>query len=375
MRIAQRRIFMKSRILSLLFLMVSAFVVQATETVPVGACQIECPAKSDTYVSINFTRTPVFQGVVASVDKTSSSITVANNPAWSESQFVYLAGSKDRCYVKFLSGSFEGEWFDIQANTADTLTIKVDSSTDLSKISAGDKLQIIPYWTLNTLFPNGANLDKSTNAIVPMSGTTLINKYTEFSDGDILTEKGVNISASFIFYYNAVSGKWAAAGASGNYADTIIEPNAVLKIRQQKDYPVVISLVGALPMTCSVIKIKSSTSHQDYYLAIPSSTQIKLSDLTAVLVDTGIFKPSSVLVTNDLLYLFDNTETGMNRSPTKIYRYRNSGSLLGWNEVGTSTSANDDIIPSDAAIVISKKPHNIDAETLKGSFKPDYIGE
>ena len=357
---------MKLRALSVLCFFLAAQASWGAESSPVGACQIQLNPKVDTYVSVNFTRTPEYQGAVASLNADSGIVQLGNNPAWASNCFAYDEVSQPkRYYAKFMDGALEGEWFDIRANTEDTLTLLI-SAEDLAKVEVGDNLQIIPYWTLDTLFPEGGVLDKVTSGIA-YDGGTIVFKYTNFNDGVVEHPKGVNIPASKSFYYFAKSNCWKSGVE--NAGSEIIEPNAVLKFRQQKNYSINVPFVGAVPMSATVFNVKTETDHQDYRLAVPTTTKVKLSDLTPMLISTGIIEPSTSRDMRDILFLYDNSKQTLNPSATDWFFFLESTSK--W--YNSKQVPSDDVeIASDATLMIRKKPQ--DAQTvIKGKFTPEYL--
>src|SRR5438270_11048151 len=69
-------------------------------TDPVGFTTTSCLARSDTYVSIPFTRPSVFTGTVLSAG--SNVLTFIGTPVWMYNQFVYVLISQSETYMVFI---------------------------------------------------------------------------------------------------------------------------------------------------------------------------------------------------------------------------------------------------------------------------------
>ena len=126
---------------------------QTATTPPVGFVKLAALGSSDTLVSTPLERAPEYVGVVSGVSD--DVITVQGATDWNANQFLYEPGIQSKTYcVRFVSGARAGAYFTVLGNTANTLTIDPNGEI-LSKVTAGDKLQITPYWTIGTLFPSG----------------------------------------------------------------------------------------------------------------------------------------------------------------------------------------------------------------------------
>ncbi|HEV8543207.1 MAG TPA: TIGR02597 family protein, partial [Verrucomicrobiae bacterium] len=138
---------------------------------------------SDTMFSVPFLRPAAELGAVVSVS--ANSIRLRGAPEWQPNQWTYVAGIQTNTYfLLFRSGSHEGESYTITANTADTLTLDLQGVA-LDGVAAGDRVAIVPYWTLGTVFPGGTGVNSS-----PTPG----NRLTEIFLPDI-SGVGVNLSA------------------------------------------------------------------------------------------------------------------------------------------------------------------------------------
>ncbi|MFU8849280.1 MAG: TIGR02597 family protein, partial [Opitutales bacterium] len=168
-------------------------------TDPIGVNKITCPVNSDTIVGIPFRK----EGSRSTVTS-ASPINVVGEPDLKEiplSALTLEAGSLTQHYLKFDSGSRDGRWYDITANTATSVTIDLNGDT-LDGVTTGDRVTIAEYWTLNTLFPPAnATGDPTTtgHAVVGSNGTGSRNRKTEILYPDLLG-LGINRAAPSQYY-------------------------------------------------------------------------------------------------------------------------------------------------------------------------------
>ena len=335
-----------------------------------GAYQIECPADSDTYISIPVTRPAEFSGVVESVQNSAYKIVAKGEPNWAANKFVYSAGTQSNYYyVKFTSGALEGAWFNVLSNSEYALELEIGEG-ELSKVAAGDSFEVIPHWSLSTLFPNGGGFTPNSSPVYGLGAST-IYKYTAFENGKlVLPYVGKNMAFRASYYYRSVNSSWMNGRTEAN--DDIIEPNTFLVVRQPEASSATISVSGTVPLCATTIELATydEISDQDNYIAVPAATDIKLSDLTAALIDSGIFVPttSPLPIAVDSIYVYDNSFVQKNKAPSKSYFYRSTGNV-GW--YSGRTLANDDIIKAGSAILIRKKSTGA-PYAGRGTFKPFY---
>ena len=154
--------------------------------------------------------------------------------------------------------------------------------------------------------------------------------------------------------------------------DDIIEPNTFIVVRQPETESATISVSGTIPLCSTTIELATydEISDQDNYIAVPAATDIKLSDLTSALIESGIFAPttSPLPIAVDSIYVYDNSVIQKNKAPSKSYFYRSTGNV-GW--YSGKTLANDDVIKAGSAILIRKKSTGA-PYAGRGTFKPFY---
>lgn len=352
-----------------------AYAVSATSPV-FGVYKVDCPADSDTYIGISTTRTPEFSGVVEGVQTANFKIVAKGEPQWATNKFVYVASSQpNHYYLKFTSGELEGAWFDIKSNDAYSLEIEIGSA-ELAKVAAGDSFQIIPHWTMSTLFPDGGGFLKATK-IAATAGASILYKNTAFENG-VVYPTGANKAAleSFSFRERGSAVGWRDA-KKNDASDAVIEPNAFLKVAQPADGSSSITISGTIPMCATSFEIftmegESGTETQDIYLSVPSATDIALSELTTVLIDSGALVPSTGVAANptDAIYVYGNERSGKNLAADKLVFYRKRGSVAKWMD-DNRNDADSLTLKAGTAIVIRKKADTTPV-AYRCIFKPNY---
>ena len=350
-----------------------------------GSMSFACAPDGDSVVSFPVSRIPAASGVVESVD--AGALTIVSKDALSggENAFVYdSAANPDHYYLKFTSGALEGAWFDVSANTSQSVSVKIGAS-DISSVEKGDSFEIIPHWTLNSLFPNGGVLKKND---VPAKGVkcSIVAKYTYYDEsGTLVVPKGVNNAYQKFFYYRQYGNDvgWRER-RSGNLdcGDQIIEPNSFIILRHfEEGEPATLKISGCVPQCATAVEVVGlSDSNQENYAAMPSCCDISLSSLTASLVDSGLFAASTGAVRPaDALLLYDNSAFDKYKAPTEtFFYYAGALSPRGWYKVGSGSpsqrKADDYVLKAGSALVILKKSDGTDT-FLRIKYKPPYIAK
>ena len=161
---------------------------QTVATDPVGFVQPYATspnmlASSDTAVSLPFTRPPEFVG--ATTAATANTLTVSGSP-WTANQFVYQSTPSQHNTYFVLIGPHsstnpkEGRMYQITGNTTNQLTVN-NGGDDISTVAATTQILVIPYHTMNSVFPaSDANVSfvPSTNFLLGRKTTVLIPNYS-----------------------------------------------------------------------------------------------------------------------------------------------------------------------------------------------------
>ena len=328
----------------------------SSTTPPVGYVKTTLLANSDTFIGASLTRPPAYVGTV--LGAAGSGITVSGEPQWEIGAFTYVAGVQPNTYYVRLGAApegetnpFEGRTFTVEVGGASDLIVTDPLNGDLSTVPAGTKIEVIPYWTLNTLFPPedaGVTFEESPSALITQRKTQVL-----FSDK---TGVGINIPKNKIYFF--FNGNWRKSGSSSllSFDDVIIEPQTPIMVRDtsagatDKDF----LLHGNVLLGKLVSFVKSQASEpQDNYLNVPFPIPRTLGTLG--LIDSGVFQvsPSSLLSQRkDLLLIYSNTTVVTPKPYADAYYYANGA----WRKVGGSASLDfdDQEIDSDVQIILRK---------------------
>jgi uncharacterized protein (TIGR02597 family) len=347
----------------------SAFLIALTAAVghaatatsePVGTQSLSLPANSDTYVSLPLHRPAAYVGQVVSVS--GNVITVAGTPGWSASQFVYTSGSQSNTYYAFIrSGTKEGNYYTVTANTGNALTLDLAGDT-LTGLTAGDTLSVIPYWTLGTLFPAG-DADVSFTA-----SPSVASIRTSILVADLQTN-GINLAASRIyFFYNSA---WRQGGQSLTLSknDDILIPDTHFIVRNGATGGT-LTHAGAVVTKKTVLPLLTqAAAKQDNAVALVRPIPVRLND--AGLISSNAFTPStSPALRKDELLVFDNTIVGKNKAATAVYYYYNNA----WRRVGQPATADygaDIVFGPDTGVLIRKAASGT-GQAVTWSHSPSY---
>lgn len=298
-------------------ILTSAFAsAQSAATDPVGFLSDNIPANSDATVTAPLNRPSAFQGVIQSI--AGNVITVAGTPGWTTSpkQFVRVTGVQpDAFYVQIGNGTKAGMYATVTDNTANSVTITLNPTDDLSGIATeavsgtgnGAKISIFPYWTPSTLFP--ANWPAGTQVLL-------------FDDA----VAGINPSAAQILVYTGTA--WLDNGNGQNANNLLIHPVDAMVIRNQSNNPISRTVLGSVPMIRhrSVVSTLAANSAQDVYIAYQSPAP-ELIGSSGLGFSAG-----------DQLLVFNNSTTGVNKSASQILIYTGSQWLDNGNGQNVTTT-------------------------------------
>ena len=340
---------------TLVGLTVSADVV----TDPVGFYKIVAQTNADTYTSVPFTRMPESSGAVQSV--AANVITASGTPGWTSSEWVFPATSpndgtvSNTYYVVMTTGNKKGAYYKILANDPTTLTVELipEDLTSAPAVGAGDTFRIIPFWTLNTVWPNG-------QGVTPSPGTTTGNRRTQVvfpAIGGV----GFNLAPTVTFYFlqSASAGTNWAITTGGNYNHQIILPDQYVIVRQPVSVvaPSTNTTLGQVSMYNWRIPLYGTNSQQDSYIGLPRPAVATLYDLGFTNNNNANgFLPSPGTTSGnrrDTLLTLDNTSQGQNKAPVSTYYMLNSGQWRITTDSGTD-QGNITIFQPGQAFIIRK---------------------
>jgi len=351
---------------------------QTVATDPVGAITLTLKGNSDTFISLPFNRPVALETTVQNVS--GNTINIAGSANLTPGQFVYAAGTQSNTYyVQFTSGARAGMYYTVTANGASSITIDPNGDAGFSgNVSTSDGFRVIPYWTLNTLFPSGQGINGS-----PSFGLGSRNTQLLFPDN---STPGINRSpSSSYFYYNGTANggagwRQASALVTTLFNDTILYPDNFFIVRNNIAGDTSLVLVGAVPMSPLATPIATSGNNvdQDIFIGLPVPANVTL--VGSNLFQSGTFTGSSSFslpARQDQLLVFDDTSALQNRSPSTIYFYYTGSSNggPGWRKASDLVT---NIVDTAAIFVpgkgyILRKKGTATPQTSIWTFTPSYL--
>lgn len=359
----------RSLLLRLLFaLVLPAGLFAADRSDPVGLFRITLHGNSDTMVSLPLQRPPLVETTLASL--TGSVLTLsADVPA-------LPAGG---AFVLVMSGTFEGAAFPVTAVTGRALTIDNQGLTltgfktvATSNVATADLVAVVPYWTLDTLFPAGKGINPSTSTL---------SRATEILFFDD-SQSGVNLAASASYFYFAgnatVAAGWYKVGAplTSSAGTQRLAPHTYFIVRHNIVGDTKLLIGGGVRMAGYLVplRLRMASVDQDNFVALPIATPITLG--TSRLVESGAFVASaSPTALQDQLLVFDNTQIGHNKASSATYFYfaGNASKAAGWYKVGATSQTADSFTLKPGEGYIIRKFHTATAQTNVWTGLPAYL--
>jgi uncharacterized protein (TIGR02597 family) len=327
---------------------------ESVATDPVGFVRVNCKAASDTSITLPLTRPPEFAGTAASV---AGNVVTVSSVSWVANDWTYGIGANpsNTYYVLVTSGASEGAYYTITGNSPTTLTVDPNGAPSAASdgFAEGDQFKIIPYWTLNTAFPNGSGIKPSPDVFSPKS--TLL--FTS-------NAAGVNLPLSTAYFYH--DGSQAAAGwyIEGNL-NAGIQNDVVLN--QEQSYVVRNSAAGATSPTLvgavstakyrTVLSILAPNKQQDHFVGLSFPIDISLSQ-TGLQSSPAFVRSADVFNPKDVVILHNNTAPGINKPLGISYFYHDgTQAAAGWYIEGNLSAGVQDtqkVIKAGEGFVIRK---------------------
>ncbi len=351
---------------------------QSVTTDPVGAITLTLKGSSDTLVSLPFQRPTALETQVSSISGNVISIAASANVTGN--QFVYSSGNQTNTYyLQFTTGNRKGMFYTVTANTPTNITVDPNGDAGLSgNVGTGDTFRVIPYWTLNTIFPAGQGINGSPGPAANQRNSSIL-----FLPNNT---PGINlVPAAIFYYYNGTSGGgagWRQVGATFSTIqnDTIVYPDSYFVVRNSIAGDTTLTLVGAVPMAAYSTPISTLANNQAQDIFIGVSAPVPVTLGASNLVSSGAFLPSSSPAANqrnDQLLVFNTGVAGFNRQPSGIYYYYNgtAGGGAGWRLAGdvfTNIYDNTTIFQPGQAYILRKKA-TATPQTVIWSFTPSYL--
>ncbi len=302
---------------------------------PVGAFRLRLRGNSDTIVSLPLQRPALIEATVAS--RSANAITLS-----ADLPTLPASGA----FALVMSGSLEGAVLPISVASGRTATVGV-TGFDLSSLKTAashsaalaDLVAIVPYWTLDTLFPAGQGVHASTSPSVRSTEVLLFDP----------TRAGINLSATSTFFYFAGNPSkpagWYKVGDTASALGTQrLDPHAWFILRHNVPSETSLVIFGGVQMAGFRLPLAllAANTAQDNFVALPIATPITLGN--SRLVASGAFIAStSPAARADELLVYDNSIVGHNKSAAATFFYfaGNPSKAAGWYRVGDTAQTAD----------------------------------
>jgi uncharacterized protein (TIGR02597 family) len=310
-------------------------------TTPVGYITKTVNANADLRLGLPFKQSSSFSGAAASVSSGTINVTGSMPDVTTAAHYAWIT-----------SGTLEGNWYVVSSSDASSVTVAEDLES--AGLSADDTLEVIPFWTLNTLFPDGNGFTASSDPFGPIA-------FILTSD---ISGQGTNLApATAYFYHDGSLGPagWYINGdlGSGTQDNTALSPEAYITIRNGTSSAITATVAGTVPSAVvSNDVVQRAAGDQDNQIPNPYPSGVTLAN-------SGLADGASPALTPspdpfspvDLLLVFDAQPTATNPAPDKAFFYHD-GSLgpAGWYINGDLGAGTQDTytIPAGAAIVVRK---------------------
>jgi uncharacterized protein (TIGR02597 family) len=232
---------------------------------------------------------------------------------------------------------------------------------DLTGVSAGDQLAIIPYWTLGTAFPGGAGITPSINTAAPGRRTQLLFLHPWYGSSGAFDNQ-------IFYFYNFWRRSYPTTPASTNFNDMVILPGQPFIARQPTNgvtnvtFAASGSLVQYATRTClaqpTTLGLGPAFPWDNYVSNYHSTTQTlnQSNLLNAFTASNPNANPPAI---NDLLFVYDNSAPVMNKAPAHVYFY-NIDHWADLNNPPYSINRGDDpVFVPGIGVTVRKKTNSV----------------
>lgn len=321
---------------------VASWAQEAVVSAPSGFLRVLCKGGTDTRVSVPFHPVARWSGPLAAAPVHAGDgavrLSLGFPPSIAAGTF---ATSLHYVYVRATAAG-EGRHFPIVMHGADTVDIEA-AVGDLGGLAAGDRVEIIPGWTLGRLFPPGqqTTIHPSTGRLSSGRGSEILF-FNEESEG-------IRLAPSRRFFLNEDG--WIEVGSYTAAGEVAVLPGQAFLIRHRAGSAdtsfVAMQQVYVGPVSLPVRVVAGV--RQDSTVAPPLPVPVALSSLS---LDGTIFEESPAFDAGsrrDELLVYDNAATGINKKPSAIY-FRSGGKWIE-DTVGFPDADAVRIEPSSALLI------------------------
>jgi len=321
------------------------------ENLMIGFNRVNCPAKSDTFVSVPFMKHPVKASKTLAAAPTLSAgqatLAPAEATAWNANEL------KGTHYVRFTSGSLAGHWYEVVENATSSLTVDLNGE-NASGLLQGDAFMVVEFWTLDTLFPPA-----SQTTFHKSSGNLGYQQKSKLLVPDLVSS-GINLPAAGIYFLSNDGWKKSEAGYP-NAGNTILPPGLPFIIR----HPAGVAATDFEPegrvlrSTDSVALMQAPANRQDNTVSIFRPVDVTLS--SAGLDETAFASSSSHESggRSDELLVFDNAKAAFNKTPSALFYKYSQAWFQDEGKAEANSSAATNAITASGGLIIRKSQGNV----------------
>ncbi len=315
-------------------------------TDPVGALSVTLRGGSDTYVAVPFAKAADFQGTLSGAPTGAGltrTLSITGTPSFGVNSFQNL------WYVQFTSGVLAGRYYTVASNTATQITINIDGDTTVSSAGSTDSFKVVKYWTLGSLFPEGQTAIKTTDSEFNAAPTEV--QIPSFSGNGINLSSGrilvaVDPTPALGDYY------WSDLSDFSIADDFILPPDGYFVVRHYSAPSTTFVSSGSVSFSSQTTGVFARNGgQQDNFIGLARPKDVNLS---ALFTAGSPFVESSdeFAGDGDLLFLYDNSIVGFNKSVSKIFA--KSAADHSWYDQSDFSNADTFSVPASSAIIIRK---------------------
>jgi uncharacterized protein (TIGR02597 family) len=337
---------------------------------PVGALQLPLRGNSDTIVSLPMLRP-------ALVEASISSLSTSNGTQLTLLQAVPSLPAEGG-FVLVLTGSLEGAIMPISGASGALLTVSPGSfsvaslkTEALNGVGQGDLVAVVPYWTLDTVFPGGQGVNVSADPLTHASEVLLYDDSTP----------GINLAAVGTYYYYAgsagqVAGWYRTGGGTALQGTQRFAPQRYFTVRHNIAGDTALVVSGVVQMAGFRVALAQlqALSAQDNLVALPLAVPMTLGGIG--LGGTSAFASStSTIVTQDQVLVYDNTTVVHQKAPSATFFYYagSSSKAAGWYKVGSTATESSAFVLNPGEGVVVRKKGTATPHVDPWSFVPSYL--
>lgn len=325
-----------------------AFGAATAYTTPVGYVSITVPANADTTVT-----PPLERATVLAAASSSIAGNVIGASGLTPNAYVTT-----QCYLVATSGPLLGKSYQVTANDAVSITVNGGATTlQVQGFVSGNTYKVVPYWTLNTLFPGGAGVGTTADAFNPTA--FVFASSTGF---------GTNKASAVAYFYctgdvgNGVVAGWYDANDpfSAPLDNTKIDLSRMYSIRNPSVTVNSVVVSGQVPNTGTVIPVAVNTAFNDVYLGAPYPIDVSLPNSglqSAIQGSPDAFNPVEVV------FVYNDLGAGFNKAAAVGYFYCTgdvgNGVVAGWYDANDpfTPPLTGNVIKAGRCLVIRKAPY------------------